>query len=272
MPAPEPSLEKPVRPQGWARGREEPSCPPGWHIGPPDFVGVGAQRCGTGWWYGGAIRRHPQVAIAPERRKEVHFFDRYWSTDPEPDFVARYHRHFPRPEGSITGEWTPRYMHDPWTLPLLAEAASGARFLVLLRDPIERYRSGIRHQADRSRRRGHDPPDIAIVGDAIARGLYHHQVARALELLGRDSVLVLQYERCIAEPLAEMRRTHAFLGLEPLEKLPARLRRERAPAEKPSIPSRLRSELRARFADDVRRLVALCPEIDPELWPNFSDI
>lgn len=266
--------QDPIRPQGWARNFEDevPACPPDWRTGPPDFVGIGAQRSGTGWWYAGAVRSHPQVAMAPDRRKEVHFFDRYWTTEPEDDFAARYHRFFPRPEGAITGEWTPRYMYDPWTLPLLAEAAPEARFLILVRDPIERYRSGLKHSLERSIRRGQDPPNIAIVSDSIFRGLYHRQVSRALDLLGRDRVLVLQYERCVADPLGELQRTQRFLGLEPLAEVPRRLVHDKPSQGKPPLGDQLRGELRAYFADDVREFARLCPEIDPGLWPNFSDL
>src|SRR5215216_938264 len=121
----------------------EPECPPSWTTAPPDFIGIGAQRSGTTWWFAGALQSHPLVAIAPGRRKELHFFDRYWAEEVESDFAARYARFFPRPEGTISGEWTPGYMCDPWTVPLLAEAAPEARYLIMLRDPVERYRSAI---------------------------------------------------------------------------------------------------------------------------------
>jgi hypothetical protein len=268
-----PAEEEPLAHQHWSRELEPPPCPEGWSTGPPDFVGLGVQRCGTSWWYGGALRRHPDVAEAPERRKEIHFFDRYWAEEPPDDFAERYARFFPRPPGAITGEWTPRYIYDPWTLPLLATAAPSARFLIMLRDPLERYRSGVEHEMARSRRRGQDPPNIAIVGDSVARGLYHDQVKRSFDLLGEERVLVLQYERCVAEPLAQMQRTQRFLGLRPLDELTGRLKRDKpASRPKPALPRHVHERLRATFGDDVRRLAELCPDIDPGLWPNFRDL
>jgi hypothetical protein len=35
-------------------------------LGPPDFVGVGAQRSGTRWWYT-LILEHPRCIARPER-------------------------------------------------------------------------------------------------------------------------------------------------------------------------------------------------------------
>ena len=40
-------------------------------------------------------------------------------------------------------------MGDAWALRLIRRAAPDAKLLVLLRDPIERYRSGILHRAGR---------------------------------------------------------------------------------------------------------------------------
>jgi hypothetical protein len=268
-----PTEQEPLPQQHWSRELEPPPCPEGWRIGPPDFVGIGVQRCGTSWWYSGALRRHPEVVQAPERRKEIHFFDRYWMEDPPDDFAERYARFFPRPEGAITGEWTPRYMYDRWALPLLARAAPRARFLIMLRDPLERYRSGVEHDMAQSRRRGQEPPNIAIVGDSLARGLYHDQVKRAFDLLGRERVLVLQYERCVAEPMAQMQRTQRFLDLTPLDDLTGRLKQDKPPSrDKPPLPRHLHEQLHGVYAEDVRRVAELCPDVDPELWPNFRGL
>ncbi|HTY97786.1 MAG TPA: hypothetical protein VMB91_12145, partial [Solirubrobacteraceae bacterium] len=54
-----------------------PQTPAGWRTGPPDFVGVGFQRCGTTRWYN-LITAHPEVA-RPVAMKELHFFDRFYS-------------------------------------------------------------------------------------------------------------------------------------------------------------------------------------------------
>jgi len=96
-----------------------PECPPGWNIGPADFVGIGADRSGTTWWHS-LISSHPQVSVAPGAEKEVHFFDPFWDGSFGEDDAARYREQFPRAEGAIAGEWTPRYMYDVWTPARLA--------------------------------------------------------------------------------------------------------------------------------------------------------
>ena len=117
--------------------------PRGWETGPPDFVGIGAQRSGTSWWFG-QISRHPAV-VAPSG-KELHYFDRFWNAEFTATDGDGYRALLPRPPGKTTGEWTPRYMYDPWTLPLLQLCAPTAKILVLLRDPWDRFISGLGHE------------------------------------------------------------------------------------------------------------------------------
>jgi Sulfotransferase family len=254
----------------WAQPVEVPACPEGWRTGPPDFVGIGAQRSGTSWWYRG-IEAHPQVVRVKGQRKELHYFNRFWTGEVPSDFAQRYHSLFPRPPGTITGEWTPRYMYDYWSLPLLAEAAPDARVLVILRDPVERYRSGAARMvrlADELDR----PLRLVEIADAMWRSFYFEQLSRLFELYPRERVLVLQFERCRADLEGQMQATCRFLDLDPFERLPNQLVRERSPQEKPTLPERMRGELVARLSDDVGRLTGLCPEIDLSLWPNFSHL
>lgn len=254
----------------WAEPIEVPDCPEGWETGAPDFVGIGAQRSGTSWWYR-AIEAHPKVVRVKGQRKELHYFNRFWNGEVPPDFAERYHSLFPRPPGSISGEWTPRYMHDYWSLPLLAEAAPEARILVILRDPVERYRSGAARMVRLAEEAGRPLRMIEIV-DALWRSFYHQELKRAFELYPRERVLVLQFERCLADPGGQMEATCRFLGLEPFDALPNQLVRERSPRDKPPLPPRMQDELVTRLAEDVTELTRLCPEIDLAAWPNFNHL
>lgn len=255
----------------WTVPLDDPPVPEGWVTGPPDFVGVGAQRCGTTWWYRGAIRTHPGVVREAKPGKELHFFDRFFDGDVPDDLAERYARHFPRPADAITGEWTPRYMHDYWTPHLLHRCAPDARILVMLRDPVERYRSGVVREQRNALERGNEFR-LSDIGDAVYRSLYSKQLELLLELYDRERVLVLQYERCRLDPLGEMRRTQSFLGLEPLAEAPKRLVKESAAAPKPELAEDLRQGLVDRLRADVARTAEVCPEIDVALWPNFSHV
>src|SRR5688572_4105347 len=109
--------------------------------GPPDFIGVAAQKSGTTWWCE-LIYRHPRVHRSPRFRKESRFFSTFRGFHPDSVPVEKYASLFPRPGGTIIGEWTPDYLWDPGCAAMLKRAAPKARILVLLRDPVQRYISG----------------------------------------------------------------------------------------------------------------------------------
>ena len=227
-------------------------------MAPPDFVGVGAQRCGTTWW-DGLITDHPGVCRPPGAVKELHFFDRFIATPVPSSLAADYARWFPRPPGLLAGEWTPRYMLDFWTPRLLAQCAPEAKLIIRLRDPVERFRSGM----------AHDPG----AADHVLRGLYRLQLDRLLAHFPRNQILVLQHEACLDDPSCELRRTYRFLGLTPEGHRPAALRRRMNasdPRAKPRLDPEARADLGAFLLADVLALAAAFPEIDLDRWPTFA--
>jgi hypothetical protein len=254
--------------QGIPEPPPPPACPAGWRTGPPDFVGVGAQRSGTTRWFD-LIVAHPQVAAPPATRKELHYFDRFHAGGFTPADAAAYAAYFPRPREMVTGEWTPLYMAAPWAPAMLAQAAPHARLLVLLRDPVERYVSGMQRHHRVALATG-EPLNAMAPLDAYVRGLYGAQLERLLPHFDRAQILVQQYERCTREPLAQLRRVHEFLGLpgpEPPPDLEAHPNRQ---PEKPQLHPDARSALIDAYAPDVALLAESFPEIDLALWPNFA--
>src|SRR5947207_982402 len=135
----------------------------------------------------------------------------------------------PRPKlmpGQLVGEWTPRYLPDFWSISLLHKAAPGARLLVMLRDPVARYRSAAARLQRMADERG-ERVRLPSIGDATWRGFYFQQLRHVFALFPHEQVLVLQFERCVQDPVGEMARTWRFLGVDPPEKTPDRLLRHR---------------------------------------------
>jgi hypothetical protein len=266
--------------------------------GPPDFIGVGALGAGTGWWHA-MLLAHPEIRPPLGLKRALHYFDRFCAVEMTDDDVAAYHRQFARRPGTITGEWTGRYMFDAWTPPLLARAAPEAKLLVMLSDPVDRYRAilGIRL----ARRKG---DEVVYMADVVDRRSHASQLARLHRFFDPERVLVLQLERCRRDPLGQYRRTLEFLGVRDRDFAPRRLRRKAAGRpESPAVelalrlglPQGTRTRLLARLgrADDreavalwpdveaslhaaldpeVEALAATVPEFDVTLWPNFAHL
>ncbi len=258
-----------TRSTGWIHQEPEaPPCPPGWRTGPPDFVGVGAQKAGTTWWFR-LIASHPDVHQDDNQRPELHFFDRYHSGWPTAEDIDRYHRLFPRPPGSLIGEKTPEYMADYWVPRMLHAAAPEARLIVLLRDPIERYRSARTHGSLRDW-----PKERRTEGDTFHRGLYVPQLQRLADCYDPARILTLQYERCVTDPAGQLSRTFRFLGLSDHVLAEEELRepRNRTRVDKVEISTERLALLQRLYEQDVRALRDIVPDLDESLWPNFAHL
>jgi hypothetical protein len=232
--------------------------------GPPDFVGLGVQKAGTSWWFE-LISEHPDVFDRPDIPKERHFLSRFCVQPFGPAEVQRYHGWFPRLPGTIVGEWTPDYFPYPWVPPLLADAAPNAKILILVRDPISRFQSGLTF-----RHRMGAPRNSTTVADAVRQGFYARHLKRVLEFFPEERVLVQQYEQCRDDPAGQLAITYAFLGLDPFT--PPELHREVnvSGGNKLSLDPRATVRLVDTYRDDVADLARMVPALDLSLWPRFT--
>ena len=266
---------------------------------PPDFVGVGALGSGTGWWHA-LLLQHPEIRPPQARRRALHHFDRFCSAEMTDADIAGYHARFPRRRGTITGEWTGRYLFDGWTPPLLRRAAPDAKLLVMLSDPIERYRSIFNHRLARR-----DEGEALYMIDAVDRRSHGAQIARLRRFYDPERILVLQFERCRRDPAGQYRRTLDFLEVRDRDFAPRRMRRKAAgkpesrlvaallrlglpegtkrrvterlvgrPVGRATVPlwPDLEAALHTALDPDVEALRALVPELDLSLWPNFAHL
>jgi hypothetical protein len=267
--------------------------------GPPDFIGLGGTGYGAWSWFR-LLLAHPEIKPPHARRRSLRYFERFSAAEMTASDIAAYHARFPRLRGAISGEWTGRYLLDPWTPPLLKRAAPDARLLVIVSDPIERYRAIF---TERSAQR--EPGERFFMADVVERRCHASQLERLHRFYDPAQILVLQFERCRLDPLAEYRRTLEFLGVRDPGFVPRRLRRKAA--GKPEarhvelllrlgLPAGTKRRLTARLTGgevapetaalwpelevalhtaldpEVERLAAMVPEVDLSLWPNFAHL
>lgn len=239
-----------------------PHPAPGERTGPPDFAVLGAAAAGSRWWLS-LIDDHPDVAPGHHSAAAAHVFDPYATRPFGPGDVSTFHAWFPRRPGRIIGFWSPDGTAHRWVPPLLARAAPRALILVLLRDPVERLLDGLDRTVDV--RPAHPGSYLA---DAVDRGCYADQLTHLLEHYPQGQVRVLQYERCVADPVGSLAATFEFLGVDPSY----RSRPLDPPPAVPNASGRLDPDTLDRMRDLYRKdsgaLADLVPELDLSLWPS----
>jgi Sulfotransferase domain len=193
-----------------------------------DFIVAGAQKSGTTAlnYY---LKRHPQIALPI--KKELHFFDNDELFAGGNVSYEPLHEMFrPTRAGSIAGENTPIYLYWRPALPRIREYNPGMKFIVILRNPIERAFS----QWNMQRTRRIEPLDFIDAVQAepqriaesapkqlrkfsyVDRGRYGEQLERAFRLFPQDKFLVIKYEEFRACQREIVEAVFRFLNLSPI--------------------------------------------------------
>ncbi|HQQ87570.1 MAG TPA: sulfotransferase [Smithellaceae bacterium] len=99
----------------------------------PQFFIIGLQKCGT-TALASYLQKHPDVLMSIP--KEPHYFDTFYTEMNLNEYIRRCFGH--RKNENILGEATPFYLRVPWALERLARHFPHAKYIALLRNPIER--------------------------------------------------------------------------------------------------------------------------------------
>jgi hypothetical protein len=238
----------------------------------PDFVIIGAQKCGTTFLYH-LLGQHPHVR--PAAKKEIHYFDHHFGKG-----IDWYRSHFPLPKRkkgrrSITGESSPYYLFHPHAARRMAQVVPEARLIALLRNPADRAYSHYQQELGRGHEtltfeeaiaaeetRLHGERDRMLEDEHYAsfnhqnfsylsRSIYVDQLAEWSRFFGRDQMLVLKSEDVFDRTAYALKPVLDFLGLPDWEPEAS------APCLKGSYPpmdSTTRQRLRDYFEPHNRRL------------------
>lgn len=179
---------------------------------PPDFLGIGARKAATTTIDAG-LRRHPSLHLPPAT-KEVFYFDLHFDRG-----LEWYLAQLGEPaDGQLVGEVTPSYLTD--ADPARVHALNdGCRFVVSLRDPVERawsdYCQCLR-KGDISRSTSFWDA-VNLRPAIIDEGRYHTALARWLELFGRERFHFVSVDRLRASAAGELAAVFTHLGVAPIE-------------------------------------------------------
>jgi hypothetical protein len=209
----------------------------------PDFIIIGAQKCGTTSLYKYLIQ-HPQ--ILPSLKKEVHFFD--GGLDPGVDNFEKgtpwYSSHFPArinmKAAQKTFEATPAYIFNPLAAKRIYDLIPQVKLIALLRNPTER---AISHYFQEKRKGMESLPilealekeetrletsikakdyksDIFRRYSYKSRGLYRNQLDRYIEHFPLKQILIIPSEEFFARPDSSLTRVCEFIGVDKAFKIP----------------------------------------------------
>ncbi len=205
-----------------------------------DFLVAGTQKGGT-TALAHFLNQHPEICLPIQ--KEAHFFDAADYSESETPSASgeRYRKLFPAElKGHLCGDATPVYMYLPEVAGRVWRYNPAMKWIVLLRDPVERAVS--HYQMERAR--GNEPLafDEAIAAEKkrlqrdrhnrawnssarlhsyVARGLYTRQVRRLRRLFGKEAVLILTTGELRHRHEETLQRIYEFLGVQNRDFMPA---------------------------------------------------
>ncbi|HBD19535.1 MAG TPA: sulfotransferase [Arenimonas sp.] len=199
------------------------------------FLVGGVQKCGTSA-LAAYLSAHPGLCLP--RDKEAHVFDAP-GFDESWDAAAvdeRYAPHFPPADPArLHGDATPIYCLHPRLVARIARYNPAMRWILLLRDPVDRALSQFAMETargtetwpllpamllERWRLRGHgdDWSEASPLRrhSYRLRGDYARQLANLRAHFPEGQLLVLAQSELAQEPAATLARVHAFLGVDTL--------------------------------------------------------
>jgi hypothetical protein len=175
----------------------------------PAWLGIGAQRSGTGW-LSELVTQHPEVAFGTNDKKEQAYLHRIPDGLPEDAYLDL----FPD-DGLRRGDWSPHYLPS-MVVPHIARrlVRDGAPILVILRDPVERLASGMR------RAKRFNLIETDFDERWMARAHQYGQYASCLEgwstAFPRDRFVVVTYEEAKEDVERVCRLFWSAIGVDPV--------------------------------------------------------
>lgn len=191
----------------------------------PDYLILGETKCGTTSLYNYLIK-HPQIKDTygngdevdeSYATKEIRFFDRYFGKG-----IEWYKSCFPELNtNEITGEATPMYLYRTMALHRIHQHLPDAKFIVLLRNPIDRLFSNFQHYYKWVPNWSESYPDFETYINScsdrdyfmIDKGLYAQTLRKWFHFFPRDQFFIESTENLNSSPQKVISKIYKFLGL-----------------------------------------------------------
>lgn len=223
----------------------------------PDFAVVGAMKSGTTSLHN-YLSCHPAVTL-PEEKETDFFTTDDWLANPQT--TKNYRLKFD-PEVSVAGEVSPNYSKYPEVgnaYQRLVSAIPDIKFIYLLREPLSRFVSDLRHfsvwgEVNWDTQYWGTPLSELESIQAYWTSCYATQLKLMYEVLPPERVLVLRTVDLAAQPGETMRRIFEYIGVEPLADETVFAQRHHVSAER-KPPSHFGEMLRTLHAHRLPKLL-----------------
>lgn len=206
----------------------------------PDFYIIGGQKCGTTSMFE-YLSQHP--SIFPAVAKDIRFFDKYyykgvdWYKTYFPSKTEEFIQQFFRKNSIKTVDATERYLEHPLTAKRIKKITPNAKFIVLLRNPIDRTFSHYGMNVDRNmetlsfeealskedyrinKKLEKMELDKSFYDDKyfrfgyIDRSIYVNKLKKWFSMFSRDQFLIIQTEEFLQNTDSIYQKTLKFLGV-----------------------------------------------------------
>lgn len=187
-------------------------------MGHPAWIGLGAQRSGT-TWLTDLLTQHPQVGLGENQKKEQQLLHKVADGRIE---AAEYFDLFPD-NGTARGEWSPQYLRHASTPTTVAQLLPDSLLLVLLRDPVARFKSAMSLALTREQQKRRSDPKKRTIQLAWPypvpmmvqtwTGFYADQLAAWAQACGRDRMMVMVHEEVRNDPQGTVDAIWSRLGV-----------------------------------------------------------
>jgi hypothetical protein len=173
----------------------------------PDFLFIGAAKCGSTWFFD-VLREHPEIYVP--RAKDIYYFDQHY--DRPLDWYERFFREV-GPGHRAVGEVSHDYLFSREAADRILADLGRIRLLACLRDPIDRAVSAYSFMCRNGTAADTFRATVEANPRLIERGRYTEYVRYYRERFG-DHLKIVLFDDLKRDPAAVARDCYRFLGVD----------------------------------------------------------